>query len=203
LRDCSEVTLICQDHAGLFARLSGACAVAGLSIYDARITTTNDGMAVDTLHVGHSETPGPLDAAQVARVRETIGTVLSGELRVPDRLERVQTGKQIEAFDITPQVKLDNNLSDEASVIEVSGLDRPGLLYALVRELYNLNVSVLAARVATFGERAVDVFYVTNLTGGKIKRAERQAQVTDALLSVIDNPVEAARPRSKNKPKAA
>ena len=203
LRDCSEVTLICQDHPGLFARLSGACAVAGLSIYDARITTTNDGMAVDTLHVGHSENPGPLDAQQVARVRETIGTVLSGELRVPERLERVATGKQIEAFDITPQVKLDNNLSDEASVIEVSGLDRPGLLYALVRELYNLNVSVLASRVATFGERAVDVFYVTNLTGGKITRKARQTQVSEALLGVIDNPVEAARPRSKKKPKAA
>jgi [protein-PII] uridylyltransferase len=203
LRDCSEVTVICQDHAGLFARLSGACAVAGLSIYDARITTTNDGMAIDTLHVGHSENPGPLNAAQGARVREIIANVMSGELRVPERLERVPTGKQIEAFDITPQVRLDNNLSDEASVIEVSGLDRPGLLYALVRELFNLNVSVLAARAATFGERAVDVFYVSNLTGGKITRNERQKQVTEALLGVIENPVEASRPRNKKKSKAA
>ena len=51
LRDCSEITVICQDHPGLFARLSGACALAGLSILDARITTTNDGLAIDTLHV--------------------------------------------------------------------------------------------------------------------------------------------------------
>ena len=53
-----------QDHAGLFARLTGACLVAGLDILDARITTSHDGLAVDTLHVRHHDRPGPLDATQ-------------------------------------------------------------------------------------------------------------------------------------------
>ena len=58
LRDCSEITIICQDHAGLFARLAGACALAGLTILDARITTTRDGLAIDALHVADRGQPG-------------------------------------------------------------------------------------------------------------------------------------------------
>jgi [protein-PII] uridylyltransferase len=200
LRDCSEITVICQDHAGLFARLSGACTLAGLSILDARITTTNDGLAIDTLHVKCSEAgPGPLDAQRVLRVRQIIEDVLAGTLIVPSELEQMTPSRQIEAFDLTPQVSLDNSLSDMASVIEVSGLDRPGLLYALVRQLFNMNVSVQAARVATFGERVVDVFYVTNLTGGKITRSDRKKQLRDELLAAIDNPVAASQPRALSK----
>ena len=207
LRDCSEVTIICQDHPGLFARIAGAMAVAGLTILDARITTTQDGLAVDVLHVARTDQPGPLDAAQATRLEQTVMDVLRGELMVPERLEQQKPARGIHAFDLTPQVRLDNDLSDTASVIEVSGLDRPGLLYALARQLFTISVSVQAARVATFGERAVDVFYVTSLTGDKIDRPAQMKKIRAAMLQVIDDPVEAARPKrgakSPTKPKAA
>ena len=199
LRDCSEVTIICQDHAGLFARIAGAMAVAGLTILDARITTTSDGLAIDTLHVADAGAAGPLDGARADRLRQTIDQVLSGDVMVPDRLEQQNGRRQIDAFDLTPQVTLDNQLSDTASVIEVSGLDRPGLLYALLRELFNLGVTVQAARVATFGERAVDVFYVSTLTGDKVESAAQRKKIAAALLAVIDDPLAAARPKNAGK----
>ncbi len=192
LRDCSEIVIICQDDAGLFARLSGACAVAGLTILDAHITTTNEGLAIDALHVARPDFSGPLDEPQKRRVKAAIINALSNEMsdaHAPDRLVKTKAGKQIEAFDLTPQVHINNHLSDSASVIEVSGLDRPGLLYALVRALFGLDVSVQAARAATFGERAVDVFYVTNVGSGKITNTQRKQHVEDALLAVMDNPV--------------
>ena len=208
VRDCSEITVICQDHAGLFARLSGACALAGLSILDARITTTTDGLAIDTMHVQCSEVGrGPLDAPRAARVCRSIEDALAGAVIVPEQMEAQMHGmmpaRQIEAFDLTPQVNIDNDLSDKATVIEVSGLDRPGLLYALVRQLFNLNVSVQAARIATFGERAVDVFYVTGLTGDKITRSDKRKQLREELLAVIDNPVAASQPKRKKTGRAA
>lgn len=204
VRDCSEITVICQDHPGLFARLSGACALAGLSILDARITTTKDGLAIDTLHVHCSEAGrGSLDAPRAARVCQTIEDALAGTVIVPERMEAMAPTRQIEAFDLTPQINIDNELSDKATVIEVSGLDRPGLLYALVRQLFNLNVSVQAARVATFGERAVDVFYVTSLTGDKISRSDKKKQLRAELLAVMDNPVAASQPKRKKTGQAA
>lgn len=129
--------------------------------------------------------------------------MLSGALIMPEEMEQMTTPRQIEAFDLTPHVRIDNDLSDSASVIEVSGLDRPGLLYALLRQLFNMNVSVQAARVATFGERAVDVFYVTGLTGDKITRSDRRKQLRDGLLAAIENPVAASQPQGKKTGHAA
>ena len=148
-----------------------------------------------------------LDAARAERVCRSIEDALAGAVIVPEQMEAQMHGmmpaRQIEAFDLTPQVNIDNDLSDKATVIEVSGLDRPGLLYALVRQLFNLNVSVQAARIATFGERAVDVFYVTGLTGDKITRSDKRKQLREELLAVIDNPVAASQPKRKKTGRAA
>ena len=193
LRDCSEVTLICQDHAGLFARLTGACLVAGLDILDARITTSHDGLAVDTLHVRHHDRPGPLDATQTKKFKQVLKGVLDGSIIPPEHVGKTEMGKKMRAFDLDSQVRISNELSDTASVIEVSGLDRPGLLFALVRNLFAMNVTISAARVATFGERAVDAFYVQDLIGGQITHAGKRARIVNALVAAIDNPVAATR----------
>jgi [protein-PII] uridylyltransferase len=199
LRDCSEITIICQDHAGLFARLAGACALAGLTILDARITTTHDGLAIDALHVADRDRSGPLAQDKATRLKQTMRDVLAGKVIVPDRLGAAPRRAHIEAFDLRPQLRIDNNLADDASIIEVSGLDRPGLLYALLRALYDLNLSVSAARIATFGERVVDVFHVTDLAGGQITDAARKKKLRAVLRRVINNPVKSAQPKKQSR----
>jgi [protein-PII] uridylyltransferase len=72
-----------------------------------------------------------------------------------------------------------------ATVIEVSGLDRVGLLFDLTNAISNLNLNIGSAHIVTFGERAVDAFYVTDLTGGKIVSPSRQAAIKRQLLDVF------------------
>ena len=84
-----------------------------------------------------------------------------------------------------PEVTIDNSLSNRQTVIEVSGLDRPGLLYDLTTALGKLNLNIASAHIVTFGEKAVDVFYVTDLTGTKVTHAGRQAAIRRALLEVF------------------
>ncbi len=84
-------------------------------------------------------------------------------------------------------------------MIEVSGLDRPGLLYDLTNTLSKLNLNIASAHVATFGERAVDVFYVTDLTGGKIRSAQRGAAIKKALSQLFETPAEAAKPAKRKR----
>ena len=69
----------------------------------------------------------------------------------------------------------------------MSGLDRPGLLYDLTTALGKLNLNIASAHIATFGEKAVDVFYVTDLTGTKITHPGRQAAIRRALLEVFED----------------
>jgi len=145
-----------------------------------------------------------LEASQEARFTKTLMGVMDGSIIPPEYLEDLGVDTKIEVFDVAPEILVRNDLSDEASVIEVSGLDRPGLLYSLTRTLMNMNVSISAARIATFGERAVDVLYAHDLTGGKIiSRGKREALVK-ALTAATHNPVAASRSsRAAQKDKVA
>ena len=75
-------------------------------------------------------------------------------------------------------------------MVEVTGLDRPGLLYELTATMSKLNLNIASAHVATFGERVVDVFYVTDLLGAKISTPTRQAAIKRALVALFARPAE-------------
>jgi len=82
-------------------------------------------------------------------------------------------------------VQINNQWSNRYTVAEVTGLDRPGLLYELTATLSKLSLNIASAHVATFGERVVDVFYVTDLTGAQITSPTRQAAIKRALLPLF------------------
>ena len=93
--------------------------------------------------------------------------------------------QRINAFTVEPRVIIDNQSSNRFTVIEINGRDRIGLLYDLTDAIFRLNLNIASAHVTTFGEKAIDVFYVTDLTGGKIESATRHAQITSALNSAL------------------
>ena len=88
-------------------------------------------------------------------------------------------------FSIEPQVVIDNSLSEHQTVIEINCLDRPGLLFDLTCEIADLKLDIASAHIATFGEKAVDVFYVTDLAGKKVTNAPRQTAIRHRLLGVL------------------
>ncbi|MEM7462785.1 MAG: ACT domain-containing protein, partial [Pseudomonadota bacterium] len=90
------------------------------------------------------------------------------------------------AFRVKPVVRIENDLSDKFSVVEVEGLDRPGLLSELTRALADLNLNIGSAHIATFGEKIIDSFYVVDLVGQKITAPGRQQRIIDGLMSVLD-----------------
>ena len=91
----------------------------------------------------------------------------------------------METFTVQPEVIINNALSDQFTVIEVAGRDRPGLLYDLTSTLSDLNLDITSAHITTFGEKAVDVFYVTDLTGKKVTGDQRQASIRHRLEKVL------------------
>ncbi len=111
---------------------------------------------------------------------------MSGEARAADVMENKRKPKsRLSAFTVEPQVVFDNTLSDALTVIEINGLDRPGLLYDVTREISDLNLDIASAHIATFGEKAVDVFYVTDLTGKKITSSSRESLIRERLTKVL------------------
>ena len=120
------------------------------------------------------------------RIGEMIENVLEGKLRLPEVVARRAAGRgKARPFVVEPEVTVNNQWSDRYTVIEVSGLDRPGLLYELTTAISKLNLDIASARVATFGERARDVFYVTDLLGAQVSAPTRQAAIRSALLHLL------------------
>jgi [protein-PII] uridylyltransferase len=194
-RGVTELTILATDHPWLLSIIAGACASAGANIVDAQIYTTTDGRALDTIAISREYDRDEDEARRARRIGEMIEDVLEGKLRLPEVVaRRTARGGKMRPFVVEPEVVVNNQWSDRYTVIEVSGLDRPGLLYELTTAISKLNLNIASAHVATFGERARDVFYVTDLMGAQINAPTRQAAIKSALTRLLANEEPAAQP---------
>ena len=184
-RGATLVTVYAADHPGLFYRIAGAIHLAGGNIIDARIHTTRTGMALDNFLI-QDPLGRPFDGArQLARLERGIEDALANRGRLADRLAaRPLPRTRAEAFAIAPRVLSDNHASNRFTVIEVNARDRPALLSDVAHALFQAKATIRSAHVATYGERAVDTFYVTDLTGQKIVAPARLKALEKGLLAV-------------------
>src|SRR5271163_4167630 len=190
-RGVTELTVFAPDHPWLLSIIAGACALAGANIVDAQIYTTTDGLALDTISVSREFEHDEDEARRAARIGDAIERAVRGVIKLPDIVgKRAPPKGRLKAFAIEPEVTINNQWSARYTVVEVTGLDRPGLLYELTATLSKLNLNIASAHVATFGERAVDVFYVTDLMGAKIATPFRQAAIKRPLLALFAMPAE-------------
>jgi [protein-PII] uridylyltransferase len=196
-RSVTEVTIYCADHAGLFSKISGALAVAGASIVDARIHTMTNGMALDTFWI-QDAAGGTFDAPhRLARLSVLIEQSLSGRLRLNTEIRKMSKmvlGRRMQAIHAPPRVVIDNHASNTNTVLEVNGRDRPGLLHDVTAAISEQGIQISSAHVTTYGVRAVDVFYIKDIFGLKIENERKLAQLREALLKALANPDEVEAP---------
>ncbi len=185
-RGVTELTILAPDHPRLLAIVTGACAAAGGNIVDAQIFTTTDGLVLDTIFISRAFDRDDDELRRAERIAAAIERALKGEIKIADLVaQRRAPPPRGATFQVAPEVIIDNVLSTRHTVLEVSGLDRPGLLYDLTTAIGKLNLNIASAHIATFGEKAVDVFYVTDLTNAKITGTARQLSIRKALLEVF------------------
>ncbi|RDJ25257.1 [protein-PII] uridylyltransferase [Bosea caraganae] len=185
-RGITELTILAPDHPRLLAIVTGACAAAGGNIADAQIFTTTDGLVLDTISISRAFERDDDELRRAERIAAAIERALKGEIKIADLVaQRRAPPPRGQTFQVAPEVIIDNVLSARHTVLEVTGLDRPGLLYDLTTAIGKLNLNIASAHIATFGEKAVDVFYVTDLTNAKITSTARQLSIRKALLDVF------------------
>jgi [protein-PII] uridylyltransferase len=182
-RDATLVSVHAVDHAGLFFRIAGAIHLAGGNIIDARVHTTLDGLAIDNFLVQDPLERPFCEPQQIARLKQSITDALTNRSRILERLtDKPLPRMRAEAFAVEPSVLIDNKASNRFTVIEVNAQDRPALLNQLAYALFHSRVQLHSAHIATYGERAVDVFYVTDLFGGKIESKQRIRSLEKRML---------------------
>ena len=146
-------------------------------------------MALDTILLQREFAGEDDERRRAARVCEAIFKTLHGQVRLKDTLAGTADHNiRTKPFTVTPRVIIDNASSNKYTVIEINGLDRVGLLHGLTDALFHLNLNIASAHVVTYGEKAIDVFYITDLTGAKIDSPARKASIEKALNEVLTPP---------------
>ncbi len=192
-RGATLVQVYAADHPGLFYRIAGAIHLAGGNIIDARIHTTRSGMAVDNFLVQDAHGQPFAEESQLDRLKQAIEDAVASRHKITSKLEaKPLAHPRAEAFHIEPAVMVTNEASNRFTVVEINTRDRPALLSNLAQALFESKIMVHSAHVATYGERAVDTFYLTDLTGAKIESRQRLASMEKRLLEAATGPGEKA-----------
>ncbi|KHK92450.1 [protein-PII] uridylyltransferase [Novosphingobium malaysiense] len=177
------VTVIASDHPGLFYRIAGGIHLAGGNIIDARIHTTRTGRAVDNFLVQDPLERPFREKSQLERLRTSIENALANRIQIlPQLVAKPDARPRADAFEVRPRVIFDNQASNRFTVVEVNARDRPALLNRLAHALFESRLMVHSAHIATYGERAADTFYVTDLLGEKITSSSRLKGLERRLL---------------------
>ncbi|MFN4288101.1 MAG: [protein-PII] uridylyltransferase [Brevundimonas sp.] len=156
----TELLVCAPDRKGLFADITAALARLHANVISARIVTHDD-MALDLFEL-QDRGGAPFarsDEALRSRLVSLVERAARGEVSPSAR--EAPPDARTAAFEVIASVSFDNSVSAEATVIETSGVDRPGLLARLAATLSDHGLSIRSAHAASFGERAVDAFYVT------------------------------------------
>lgn len=189
-RKALAVTFVADDAPGLFARLVGAMALADWSVEAAKAHTFRNGLALDTLYIRRDGEQHPPSASMLKTLRANLNTALEGQVslrNLSDRLPRKRSKRQ-KAMDLPATVKIETPaLANSPTIIEVRGPDRPALLFDLTATLSQLGMSLKSLRVATYGERYVNVFYVTDLMGYRLEGQDRLDRAKSALLKAAES----------------
>ena len=197
-KSVTELSVYCADHPGLITRLSGAIALAGATVVDAKIFTLKDGMALDTFLLQDARGGAFSRPDRLARLATMIRQSLTGEIRPMEELvKRAKRAvpSRTRIFTVPPRVLIDNRASADHTVIEVNGRDRPGLLYMLTAALVAQRLQIAIAKVSTYGEEVVDVFYVKDTFGLKVEHPGKLAHIRHALRrALIDGEDQTALP---------
>jgi [protein-PII] uridylyltransferase len=182
--DDDTLTVIATDQPGLFGRVAGVLALAGMDVLAADVWS-HDGMALEVFRVGPPADPERAWAA----VRRDLEPALAGQFALTARLAaRAQAASRPgEALPgvATPAVRVDNTMTRSATVIEVVADDAVGLLATIGRTLAELGLDIRSAKVQTLGPQVVDTFYVTDATGAKVTNEAHLGEVHRALGHAI------------------
>jgi [protein-PII] uridylyltransferase len=182
----TRVSVFTPDREALFYRICAGLAAAGANIIDARVHTTRDSMALDNLLVLDGRGKPYSDRHLRARLAKAVEAALSSD--TPPPLPSAEIQRRISAFEVAPSVVIADRASTRTTVVEVNARDRPALLAGLAAAIHGRGHDVHSAHIATYGERAVDVFYVTRADGKKLT-ADDIEELRDAMLDAAREPL--------------
>ena len=191
-RDATRACFVMNDHPGIFSRISGALALVGANVVDARAYTSKDGFGTNAFWIqddlGHPYMLEKLPKLELMIQKTLRGDILpQNEFRTKDKIK-----KRERDFAVPTSISFNNDGSDIYTIIEVDTRDRKGLLYDLSKTLSLANIYIASAVISTYGAQVVDTFYVKDMFGLKFYSKSKQSKIENKLKEAILKGIERA-----------
>ncbi len=180
-----EFLVAARDRPGLLSVVCGVLALRGVDVLRADVETLDDGTALEALEVRGAHGPVPEDRWE--RIRDEIPRALTGDFELDEALQRKAEQVPTRGGPRGPsKIVVDEEVSPEATIVEVHAPDRVGLLRDLTEAIAGGSYDIHRARIATYGTEVVDVFYVRGPDGGPITDREDIRRLEQVLLEAAE-----------------
>ncbi|MFZ2950591.1 MAG: ACT domain-containing protein, partial [Desulfuromonadaceae bacterium] len=185
----SEYTICAHDMPGLFSRITGVMAANGINILGAQINTSKNGKVLDILQVNSPQGNLVTDPARWDKIEQDMRKVIHGEVQVSTL---VAGRKRPTLLTVRPaprfatKVEIDNEVSEEYTVIDILTHDKVGLLYLITSTLSELGLYIGVSKISTKVDQVADVFYVRDIFGHKITDPDKLNEICGKLMTAID-----------------
>lgn len=185
----SNVSICTHDVPGLFSMITGVMAANGMNILGAQIHTSSNGKVLDVLQVNAPQGFIITEPSRWERMEDDLRQVIQGEIQVQALVEKRRTPSLL-IEKVKPRfptiVEIDNEVSDDYTVIDIYTHDKVGLLYCISSTLTKLGLYIGIAKISTKIDQVADVFYVKDIFGQKLTFTEKLEEIRQRLLTAID-----------------
>jgi [protein-PII] uridylyltransferase len=183
-RGTTSVLIFARAQRHGFARITAVLDQLGLNIVDARITPTGDGCSLDLYHVLENDGTLITDSDRLREIEHAVWRSLQRPEDSPFSVTR-RAPRQARMFHTATQISLSVDERNSRSVLELTAGDRPGLLSDIGKVLLEERLQLLDAKIMTVGERAEDVFYITDFEQRPLNEAAEQ-RLREKLTQALD-----------------
>jgi [protein-PII] uridylyltransferase len=179
------VTVCAKDRPGLFSKIAGVLTLNNINILDVQVFTWRNDIALDIFEVK----PPPdqiMEDDKWKQAAENLTASLSGDLDLTGELAKKKAAlrrNNHKMWTIPHRIMVDNTSSSFFTIIDVVTYDFPGLLFNITDALYNCDLNIWVAKIATKADQVVDVFYVRDLNGQKVDSEEQVENIERAVLA--------------------
>ena len=184
----TELLVIAPDHHGLFSLISGLVSASGYDVVNAKIITRSDGYALDTFFIQNKNRQPIIEEHSKKKLLKVISQGLEGKFNVEKALNKrwEEIPARFRAIKAPTRVIIDNNMSDEYSILEIKCKNAPGVLYRITKVITSLGLQINTANVSTYGDRVVDIFYIKDAFGSKIDNNKSMDKVKMSILKTLE-----------------
>ena len=185
-RGGSEIFVYTQNAQRLFAQTTSILEQLGLTVVDARIISSRSGHTLDS-YVVLDDSGAPIEAIyRLDEIRDRLQQGLASQDGAPQPVAR-RTPRHLQHFPLPTRIDFSTDSNAERTVVELIAADRPGLLSRVGQAFASCGARVQNAKIGTFGNRAEDVFYITDEHDAAITDPARLEALRTALLDALES----------------